>query len=86
MIMMTLLWIASIILKNVSIVDLFWGFGFVLTSGFYFLNTDGNDIRKIILMFLVTIWGTLHGVIMAREKISDTGNSGRNMEKKNTGG
>jgi steroid 5-alpha reductase family enzyme len=57
MIMMTLLWIASIILKNVSIVDLFWGFGFVLTSGFYFLNTDGNDIRKIILMFLVTIWG-----------------------------
>jgi steroid 5-alpha reductase family enzyme len=57
MIMMTLLWIVSVIIKNVSIVDLFWGFGFVLVSWFYFLRGEGNDIRKIILEVLVTIWG-----------------------------
>jgi len=56
-IMMTLLWIISIILKNVSIADLFWGFGFVLANVFYFINTDGNIIRKVILLILVTIWG-----------------------------
>ena len=55
--MMTLLWIISIILKNVSIADLFWGFGFVLANVFYFINTDGNIIRKVILLILVTIWG-----------------------------
>jgi steroid 5-alpha reductase family enzyme len=57
MIMMTLLWIVSVIIKNVSIVDLFWGFGFVLVSWFYFLNCDGNEIRKIIIELLVTVWG-----------------------------
>ncbi len=34
-VLMTLLWIWSIIIKNVSIVDLFWGVGFVLVNAFY---------------------------------------------------
>ena len=57
MIMMAVLWIISAILKNVSIVDLFWGAGFVLAAGFYFIKADGSDLRKIILLFLVSIWG-----------------------------
>ncbi len=56
-IMMSVLWIVSVILKNVSIVDLFWGPGFVAASLFYFLNTDGFYIRKVILMAMVAIWG-----------------------------
>lgn len=57
LIMMTLLWIISVIKKNVSIVDLFWGFGFVLVSVFYFLNSDGYNLRKIIVMSLAAAWG-----------------------------
>lgn len=57
MIMMTLLWILSVFIKNVSIVDLFWGFGFVIVSWFYFLLGDGNEIRKIIIATLVSVWG-----------------------------
>jgi steroid 5-alpha reductase family enzyme len=57
MIFMTILWIVSVIIKNVSIVDLFWGFGFVLTACFYFLKTDGFEPRKILLLTLVAIWG-----------------------------
>ena len=57
MIMMTFLWLVSIIIKNVSIADLFWGFGFVVATVFYFINTDGNNIRKVILLILVAIWG-----------------------------
>jgi len=57
MTMMTLLWIVSVFIKNVSIVDIFWGTGFVLVSWFYFLFSDGNETRKIILAVLVTIWG-----------------------------
>jgi len=55
--MMSLLWIISVIIKNVSIVDLFWGFGFVLTNVFYFISTDGLGARKVILLILVSIWG-----------------------------
>lgn len=57
MILMTIIWITSIILKNVSIVDLFWGLGFVLTAGFYFISTEGLGSRKVILLILVSIWG-----------------------------
>jgi steroid 5-alpha reductase family enzyme len=57
MILMSVLWIISVIIKNVSIVDLFWGFGFVLTNFFYFLRTDGFVMRKIILLILVSVWG-----------------------------
>ena len=56
--LMTILWIVSIVIKNVSIVDLFWGFGFVITSLFYFLKTDGYEPRKIILMTTGSNLGT----------------------------
>lgn len=71
MIMMTLLWVVSIIVKNVSIVDLFWGFGFVLTSGFYFLKTEGFDTRKIIVLILVTLWGARLSLYLAWRNIGE---------------
>jgi steroid 5-alpha reductase family enzyme len=57
LIMMSVLWIISIPLKNVSIVDLFWGLGFVMVSFIYFFQTDGSGIRKILLLAMVAIWG-----------------------------
>jgi len=57
MIMMTTLWVISIIIKNVSIVDLFWGLGFVITGGYYFLHTQGFEARKIIVVIMLIVWG-----------------------------
>jgi len=57
LILMSLLWILSVILKNVSVVDIFWGFGFVLTSAFYFIKSGGFEPRKILVMTFVSIWG-----------------------------
>jgi DegV family protein with EDD domain len=57
LILMTILWVVSILIKNVSIVDLFWGAGFVITAVFYFLSTQGENPRKILLLSLVTLWG-----------------------------
>jgi len=54
--LMTTLWIVSILLKNVSIVDMFWGMGFVMVNTFYFINTEATP-AKIILLLLVAIWG-----------------------------
>ncbi|HBE41031.1 MAG TPA: hypothetical protein DDW27_07485 [Bacteroidales bacterium] len=66
LIMMSVLWVFSVIFKNVSIVDLFWGFGFVVATVFYFINTDGNSIRKVILLILVSIWGLRLSIYLAR--------------------
>ena len=65
MAMMTVLWLISIQIKNVSIVDLFWGFGFVVAGFVYFLNTEGNETRKILLLILVTIWGIRLSIYLA---------------------
>jgi steroid 5-alpha reductase family enzyme len=63
--LMTILWIVSIVIRNVSIVDLFWGLGFVITGAFFFIKTEGNDTRKIILMTLVAIWGIRLSIYLA---------------------
>jgi steroid 5-alpha reductase family enzyme len=55
--LMAILWVVSIMLKNVSIVDLFWGFGFVLIAAFYFLHTEGFEPRKILITIIVALWG-----------------------------
>jgi len=55
---MTLLWLVSLALRNSSIVDIFWGAGFVIASWVYFaLAPDGSMARKLLISVLVTIWG-----------------------------
>jgi steroid 5-alpha reductase family enzyme len=69
MVIMTILWIASVFLKNVSIVDLFWGLGFVVTGAYYFLNTQGPEPRKILLIVLITLWGLRLSLYLAWRNI-----------------
>jgi steroid 5-alpha reductase family enzyme len=57
LILMTLVWLLSTFIKNVSIVDSFWGPGFVIVCLFYFLKSGPIDLRKILLLLMVTIWG-----------------------------
>ncbi len=56
-ILVTLIWGLSVIIKNVSIVDLFWGIGFVVINAFYFFSSGDFFPRKILLLVLVTLWG-----------------------------
>lgn len=53
----SLVWVLSVYLKNAGIVDIFWGLGFILVSGFYYFSTPDISFRKILVMTLVTIWG-----------------------------
>lgn len=55
--MMSILWIISVIVKNASIVDPFWGFGFVVTAAFYFTVLHIQSDRSILIMVLAAIWG-----------------------------
>ena len=56
--LMTVLWIISLILRNSSIVDIFWGPGFVMANWVYFALTPGGyPVRKWLIAAIVTIWG-----------------------------
>jgi steroid 5-alpha reductase family enzyme len=51
-------WIISVALKNASIVDVFWGMGFVVLAWTYYaLADDGFVARKTLITALVSIWG-----------------------------
>ena len=57
---MTLLWLFSLLIKDSSIVDIFWGFGFVITAWFYayIIGFEKMDIWKYIFLGMVTLWGS----------------------------
>jgi steroid 5-alpha reductase family enzyme len=52
-----LLWLLSLVLKDASIVDIFWGLGFVVVAWICYFNASGFEPRKTLLTTLVTIWG-----------------------------
>jgi steroid 5-alpha reductase family enzyme len=54
----TLLWLVSLALTDASIVDIFWGLGFVLANWVYLLlNPVDIGARRWLLAMLVTLWG-----------------------------
>ncbi|MGI6379627.1 MAG: DUF1295 domain-containing protein [Anaerolineae bacterium] len=65
---MVLLWVVSLALKNSSIVDIFWGAGFVLAVWLYHgLTPEGLVARKWLISLIVTVWGLrLSGHILWR--------------------
>jgi len=65
----TILWLISIPIKNVSIVDIFWGFGFVIVNSIYFYLSEGSYLRSTLLFFLVTVWGLRLTIYLAYRNI-----------------
>ena len=56
--LVTVLWLVSLRLADSSIVDIFWGTGFVAAVWVYFaLSPEGAPARKILIAALVTLWG-----------------------------
>lgn len=59
---MTILWLVSLPLQNSSIVDIFWGPGFIVAALTYFVMSNGFMPRKWLVLVLVTIWGLRLGI------------------------
>lgn len=53
---MTALWLVSLAKRNASIVDAFWGLGFVALAWIYALASPGSA-RGLLLAILVSLWG-----------------------------
>ena len=63
------LWLLSIFLKNVSIVDIFWGLGFIIVNAFYFCSIQEIYSRHVLLLVLVSIWGLRLTIYLAIRNI-----------------
>ena len=56
---LVLLWAVSVAIKDVSFIDSFWGFSFVIIAGVTYLLTEGgSEERRLLILCIVAIWGT----------------------------
>mgnify|MGYP001825650081 FL=1 len=53
----TLVWLASLIKRDASIIDIFWGLGFVTLAWFYRGRVPIESFRQTLVPLLVTLWG-----------------------------
>lgn len=68
--LLLILWLISLKIRDVSIIDIFWGFGFVVIAWLtFFLSGGETSSRKVLLVLLTTIWGTRLSIHLARRKI-----------------
>jgi steroid 5-alpha reductase family enzyme len=65
---MVAVWILSLPLKDASIVDIFWGLGFVLIAWAAFFRAEGFPGRQLLICILVTVWGLRLAGHIARRK------------------
>ncbi|MDH3253977.1 MAG: DUF1295 domain-containing protein [Acidobacteriota bacterium] len=53
----TLVWLASLAKRDVSIIDIFWSLGFVTLAWLYRSQVPVESFRQTLLPTLVTLWG-----------------------------
>ncbi len=63
------LWLLSLILRDASIVDIFWGPGFVLVAWVSFVTAEVAEVRHLVVAVLVTVWGLRLGGYLAWRNI-----------------
>jgi steroid 5-alpha reductase family enzyme len=57
LVLMTLAWLASLVRRDASIVDVFWGLAFVLAAWIYAGGREAPTVRGDVVAALVTLWG-----------------------------
>ncbi len=56
-VMMLAVWVLSVVKEDVSIVDIFWGLGFVLIAAVSAMYGGGYGGRRALVTLLTSIWG-----------------------------
>lgn len=55
---MVALWLVSLVLRDASIVDVFWGLGFCVITWLGYLWTGGDvSARRLLLVVMTSLWG-----------------------------
>jgi steroid 5-alpha reductase family enzyme len=69
LVLLTALWAVSVVAKDSSIVDVFWGSGFVIVAWAAYVLGDGSPDRRLLLVLLVTVWGLRLTAYLARRNL-----------------
>lgn len=56
-VLMLIAWLVSLLMRDASIVDVGWGFGFVVIGWVAYVARDETVSRALLLAGLTTVWG-----------------------------
>ena len=75
LILMVALWLLSLAARNASIMDIFWGPGFMFAALIYILLTpqEAGSPRRLLLAALLGIWGLRLGLHVANRNLGSSG-------------
>jgi len=79
-VLMVAAWALSLALRDVSIVDVVWGLGFVVVAWIAFATGDGDTARRALLAVLTTVWGIRLAVYITWRKLREPGEDYRYVE------
>jgi steroid 5-alpha reductase family enzyme len=72
--LVSVIWLASLVRRDASIIDIFWGPGFALLAWIYAVAGGGGSYRSWLVPALVSLWGLrlgLHILLRSRGKGED---------------
>jgi steroid 5-alpha reductase family enzyme len=64
--LIVLVWLLRLHLRDASIIDVFWGLGFVLIAGLCLALGNGAPGQRILLALMATVWGVRLAVHIGR--------------------
>ncbi|WP_419918790.1 DUF1295 domain-containing protein [Candidatus Poriferisocius sp.] len=67
--MMLVVWAISVAIRDASIVDILWGFGFVVVAWASWLVAGGHGVRAALLVAMATAWGLRLAIHLAIRNI-----------------
>jgi steroid 5-alpha reductase family enzyme len=70
-------WVLSLRLRDVSIVDVSWGLGFVIAGWIAFATGDGSGTRPVLAAVLVSVWGLRLAGYIGLRKLRNPGEDPR---------
>jgi steroid 5-alpha reductase family enzyme len=70
LLLMLLLWLVSVYLRNVSIIDLFWGPAIAVAGTAYWLTADEPSARATLVLLLAWMWALRLGIYLAGRNAS----------------
>lgn len=74
-IFMTCVWVFSLWKKDMSVVDAFWGLGFIAIAHHWFFRLEEATLRQFAVVYLVSLWGlrlAAHIFIRSKGKPEDS--------------
>jgi steroid 5-alpha reductase family enzyme len=63
------LWIVSLIIRDASIVDIFWGLGFIVVAWTTYALTSTAGLRPLVVCVMTTAWGGRLAAHLARRNL-----------------